>query len=232
MQLIFSNEIHQKLASQAQAGLPFFFFFCFSSSKTRNQSLPQCDCFFFFFLFFYYWNNRVSSEGSRFSFELAGAGRALVSNGADRKEDGRSAASSARPRFYHSPDEYPPGGTRVRAGTFAAGDVSFDFSLEFELDVPFCTAGPLFCDSAQPVPVTGLPSAKNIDLSQSNVSGNRGSPCLYVITIRGGSLNSGPRGEVIQDVARMILVRLAYKDFNSRNSWRKFTRTFGETTFY
>lgn len=49
--------------------------------------------------------------------------------------------------FYHSPDEYPPGGTRVRAGTFAAGDVSFDFSLEFELVVPFCTAGPLFCDS-------------------------------------------------------------------------------------
>lgn len=57
------------------------------------------------------------------------------------------------PGFYHNPDENPPGGTRVRAGALAAGDVSVDdFSLEFdELDIPFCTAaaGPFFCgDSA------------------------------------------------------------------------------------
>jgi hypothetical protein len=38
----------------------------------------------------------------------------------------------------------------VRVGSFAAGDVSFDFSpllLEFELMFPFCMTGPFFCVS-------------------------------------------------------------------------------------
>lgn len=51
--------------------------------------------------------------------------------------------------LYQSPDEKPPGGTRVRVGGFV-GDMSFDFSpllLEFELAVPFCMAGPFFCVS-------------------------------------------------------------------------------------
>lgn len=64
--------------------------------------------------------------------------------------------------FYQSPDEYPPGGTRVRVPAgFPVGDEPFDFSpmLELELPVPFCIADPPFCVSdVYPVPVTGLPS--------------------------------------------------------------------------
>lgn len=86
--------------------------------------------------------------------------------------------------FYQSPDEYPPGGTRVRVPAgFPVGDEPFDFSpmLELELPVPFCIADPPFCVSdVYPVPVTGLPSLhlrvrlNGVTSTPSPVTGLRG----------------------------------------------------------